>query len=261
MPESLGIVALCEAHATASNTTLPVALYKNSRLLGKLLLSIYRDASVGGGTIYGASLPGPGSGDGKYVVAKGDGSTVAFATKIPYAALSNNNYLVRVSKSARSNAGAATAAVTAGSKTVTGTSTSFTTELRVGDQISVNDEIRTVQQIVSTTSLIVDKAFTNSASGKTLYLVDGFLAPTTDFTLSDNGDGATITIGHASKVPSGCKIEIFLVTPVALFAFADATIITKKVELNQAANDVVWYVSDATATPSSTAIYAEAIGS
>ena len=199
MPESLGIVALCEAHATASNTTLPVALFKNSRLLGKLLLSIYRAANTGGGTIWGASLPGPGSGEGKYTVAKGDGSTVAFPTTIPYAALSNNNYLVRISKSARSNAGAATAAVTAGSKTVTGTNTAFTTELRVGDQISVNDEIRTVQQIVSTTSLIVDKAFTNSASGKTLYLVDGFLAPSTDFSVSDNGAGDTFTIGHAAS--------------------------------------------------------------
>lgn len=261
MPESLGIVALCEAHATDANTTLPVALYKNSRLLGKLMLKIFRAGSTGGGTIYGASLPGPGSGDSKYAVFKGDGSTVALVTSIPYAALSNNNFLVRVSKSARSNAGAATAAVTAGSKTVTGTSTAFTTELRIGDQISVNNEVRTVTFITSDTSLIVDKAFVASASGKTPYLIDGFLAPTTDFTVSDNGAGATITIGHASKVPAGCKIEIFLVTPVALYTYATAKVITKMLELDAAGLDVAWYVSDATSTPSSTAIYIEAIGS
>ena len=117
-----------------------------------------------------------------------------------------------------------------------------------------------MQQIVSTTSLIVDKAFVASASGKTLFLVDGFLAPSTDFTVSDNGAGATITIGHASKVPAGCKIEIFLVTPVALFTFATSTIITKQIELDQAGIDAAWYVTDATATPSSTAIYLEALG-
>lgn len=255
----VSILALVEALATASATTLAIPAYKNSRFLGPCRIGIERAGTTGGGTVYGAYLPGPSSDPAKYQEAQGDGSTVAFATSIPYAALSNNNFVVRVSKSGRTNAGAATAAVTAASKTVTGTSTAFTTELRIGDQIEVNGERRRVVAIASDTSLTVNEAFVNSASGKTLYLIDGFLAPTTDFTVSDVGGFATITAGHATKVPNGCKIEIMFITPVALFAFATATVQFKKLELGRGA-DLYWYVSDSTTSPSATTIYVEPVG-
>ena len=50
------------------------------------------------------------------------------------------------------------------SATLVGTGTLFTTELVVGDRITVNAETRTVTAIASATSLTVDTAFTDTAS-------------------------------------------------------------------------------------------------
>ena len=50
------------------------------------------------------------------------------------------------------------------STTLVGTGTLFTTELVVGDRITVNAETRTVTAIASATSLTVDTAFTDTAS-------------------------------------------------------------------------------------------------
>lgn len=55
-----------------------------------------------------------------------------------------------------------TAVATAGSVTVTGTSTLFLTELAIGDNIIVGSEIRTVLTIPTNTSLTVSQAFTDS---------------------------------------------------------------------------------------------------
>lgn len=55
----------------------------------------------------------------------------------------------------------------AASKTVTGVGTLFTTELAVGDQILVTNEIRRVTAIASNTSLTVDIAFTDGANDTT----------------------------------------------------------------------------------------------
>ena len=63
-----------------------------------------------------------------------------------------------------------TVAKTAASATLVGTGTSFTTELSVGQMISVPGtaaEVRVVTAIASNTSLTVAQAFTNSASGQT----------------------------------------------------------------------------------------------
>ncbi len=46
-----------------------------------------------------------------------------------------------------------TVAVTAGATTVTGTGTAFTNELRVGDEITVNSEVRTI--IVITIATVI----------------------------------------------------------------------------------------------------------
>jgi hypothetical protein len=260
MAAPLAILALAEALTTASATGTPRPAYKNSRLLAALKLIIERAGNTGGGTIYGASLNGPSgyaNAAGDYGIFQGDGSTLTFdLATLVYAALANNNLLVRVSKSGRTG----TAAVTAASTTVTGTSTAFTTELNVGDEIQINGETRTVIAIASTTVLTVDKAFVNTASGASIYLIDGFLVPTTDFTVSNPSGSATrITIGAAAKVPSGCKIEVSKVTPVALFSFATATLTFKQVEVPAGGYDALWYVSDATASPSSTNVYVEAL--
>src|SRR5690606_28479 len=60
---------------------------------------------------------------------------------------------------------------------VTGVGTSFTTELRVGDRITVSGETRTVTAIASNTALTVDVAFSdtaNDASVDVLYSLASF---------------------------------------------------------------------------------------
>jgi hypothetical protein len=53
---------------------------------------------------------------------------------------------------------------------VIGTGTFFETELRVGDQIWINDEDRTVVQIISNTSINVNSTFSTSANGQKIRL-------------------------------------------------------------------------------------------
>ena len=255
----IDIIALAEAHSTASAITNPRAAFKNGRFLSNLQITIDRAGTTGGGTVWGANrngMSGPGFDAGNYGLFLGDGSTTTF--DIPtnaYAALSNNNIIVYVSKSGRTG----TAAVTAGSQTVTGTSTAFTTELAVGDEININGEVRTVTTIASTTSLTVDAAFVNTASGATVFLLDALLVPTTDFTVSNpSGTTTRITVGAAGKVPVGAKIEIHKVTPFALFTYATATVQHKQIESLRGA-EILWYATDATATPSVTAVYARAM--
>lgn len=256
MPAALALIALAEALATASATTLPVAAYKQSRLLGPCRINIERANTTGGGTVWGAYTPSAGSPATVYQAALGDGVATTFDTQIPHVALANNNFLVRVSRSPRTG----TVAVTANSATVTGTSTAFTTELRIGDEVRVNGETRVVIAIASATSLTVDAPFINAASGVAIALIDGFLAPTTDFTISNVGGFARVTVGAAAKVPVGCAIEIMFVVPVALFTFATATVQFKEIEIGRGV-EVAWYASDATASPGSTNVYLEAIGS
>lgn len=52
--------------------------------------------------------------------------------------------------------------------TVTGTSTAFTSQLRVGSKIIVGSQVRTVTAIASATSLTTDTAFNPTLSGATL---------------------------------------------------------------------------------------------
>lgn len=76
------------------------------------------------------------------------------------------------------------------------------------------------------------------------------------YQVSDVGGFSVITLGTAAAV--GDTIETFRVTPVALHTFATATTIFDKL-LAQGA-ELLWYAADATATPSSTNIYATALG-
>lgn len=60
-----------------------------------------------------------------------------------------------------------TVAVSAGSAVVTGTSTRFTTELKVNDLINIGGELRRVVDIASATSLTVDQKYAAAQSGVT----------------------------------------------------------------------------------------------
>ena len=66
-----------------------------------------------------------------------------------------------------------TAAVTAGSAVVTGTSTFFnsTNRLKKGDFVTINGETKRVVSVASNTSFTVDSAFAATASGQTLTYV------------------------------------------------------------------------------------------
>ena len=59
-----------------------------------------------------------------------------------------------------------TVAVSSGSATITGTSTSFSTEFAVGDDIRVNNEEYNVTAIASNTSMTVDENFAATAPVK-----------------------------------------------------------------------------------------------
>ena len=64
----------------------------------------------------------------------------------------------------------------AASQVLPGTSTLFTTELVIGDRITINSETRTVMAIASDTSLTVDANFTNTASASVTKLPATFIA-------------------------------------------------------------------------------------
>ena len=69
-----------------------------------------------------------------------------------------------------------TVATTNGSITVTGTSTRFNVAntsniITIGTKISVNNQIRTINEIISNTSLTVSSAFTNNSSAQTLIII------------------------------------------------------------------------------------------
>lgn len=245
-------LSLCEALATASATTNPRMARKNSRLIGPIVIQTERAGVTGGATIYGANLNG--RGNAARADLKGDGVATVYDTTLPYVAFSNYNWLVVLDKSTRTG----TAAVTAGSTTVTGTGTAFATELAVGDEITINGERKIVKDIASTTSLTVTEAFAAAASGASVFLNDAVMVNTTDVAVSNNGGYARFTFAAAAKAPLGANIEVHFVTPTALDTFATAT--THSRIKDAIGKDVMWYVSDATASPSATNCYIEPIG-
>lgn len=248
----VSLVALVEALATLSATTPPRNVGgKNARFLGPVELQIERAGTTGGGTVYGQSLLGPNNSNRNDFV--GDASAVTFQTIIPYVALSNYNWVVKADKYPK----AGTASTTAGSATLTGSSTDFDGELYVGDEIEVNGERRLVIAIASDTSLTVDEAFVNSATGKTVSVCDAILIATEDFSLSNVGGNCLVTL--VNTLATGAKLEVhYLGTPTTKFTFATATLQFKKIQIPGA--DVMWYVSGATTAPSSTNVYVKAIG-
>lgn len=247
MPSSPNaLLTLGEALNTASQITTP-RLTKNCRLLSPVELQIERAANVGGATIWGASLNG--RWDGNRYDLLGDGASTIYDTTLTHVAFANYNWLVKIDKSTRTG----TATIAPLSNLVTGAGTAFTTELAVGDEITINGERRTVIFITSATALNVDRNFTTTAAGASVFLNDALLPVTTDWTESSNGGLARFTFTAAAKVPLNAKLEIHFVVPVAKFAFATALVTFLRREFQGA--DVFWYAADATATPSATNVY------
>jgi hypothetical protein len=246
------LVVLCEALATASASTVPrIASKHGSHFLSQIQFRIDRSGTVGGGTIYGADFLGTNDANRQDFV--GDNSaSQALTTSIAHAAFSNYNWLVRAELAKVTG----TVAVTAGSKTVTGSGTAFTTELAVGDQVQINGETKVVTAIASTTSLTVDDAFAAAASGVSCFEKDAVLRNTTDFAITNVGGFAVITMVAARLIPTGARVEVHKVTPVAIYTWADASVSegAGKPVANAKGYDALWFVADATATPSATSI-------
>lgn len=248
----IGLIAIMEALATASTTTQPRRAGKNGRFLGPCELEIERAASVGGASIYGVSRNGPANPNRQDFY--GDGVATIYDSAIAFVALANFNWLLYVDKSTRTG----TATVTVGSTTVTGAGSAFTTEFNVGDELTINGERKTIVSITSATVLNTDTAYNAAAAGVAIFLNDALLVPTTDFALSSNGGLCRITLTAAAKLPLGARMELHFVVPRLKFTFATATVIFKTIEMP--GDEFLWYVSDATGTPSSTNAYVRPLG-
>ena len=88
------------------------------------------------------------------------------------------------------------------SATVTGVGTQFTTELIVGDRITVSGETRAVKAIASDTSLTVDYAFSDNANGT---LVDRLPAA---LVVTDSRGGIGLIVGDNGNVAIGADAEV-----------------------------------------------------
>lgn len=65
-----------------------------------------------------------------------------------------------------------TVSVTSGSATVTGSGTEFIKDLNVGDQVTINSEVKYVTAVASNTSMTVDANFSSDASAQTMVVKD-----------------------------------------------------------------------------------------
>lgn len=129
----------------------------------------------------------------------------------------------------------------AGTTTLTGTSTLFTTELSVGQVISVpgtSTEVRVVTAIASDTSLTVNTAFVNTASGQTatrvnsalvfrtagFYWVEsGILAATAIWTIQIRLNGTTI-IGEYIMTATGTSGQVFAAQQFAQWDYVEVIV-------------------------------------
>ena len=121
---------------------------------------------INGFTKFGSNQPN-GSSDnieGIYRYAKGvvacQGANIYYSTDgSTWTQVNKNTYISKTG----------TVAVSSGSATITGTSTSFSSEFSVGDDIRVNGEEYNVLSIASNTSMTVDENFAATASSQTIY--------------------------------------------------------------------------------------------
>jgi hypothetical protein len=130
-------------------------------------------------------LKSMGAGKGHKAIAAGTKSFIATGGVSQYAGEAPGKQL------------AGTGATTAGSATLTGTTTAFTSELRVGDVININGEQRKVTAIASATSLTVDAAFEKTVAAANIYRQTG---RETGLTLgADSINTATNVLHYAAR--------------------------------------------------------------
>jgi hypothetical protein len=98
---------------------------------------------------------------------------------------------------------AGTANTEAGNVTIVGNSTSFDTELLVGDRIMVNSEIRFVNAIASATSLNVNVAFTRTSTERKVGAFDRFLVGGVGYV---QGNFPTVTVSSASGTSANLEV-------------------------------------------------------
>ena len=137
---------------------------------------------------------------GLATLSSGDNNENFVGTGVLSSTQKNENYSVIVN-----NGGAdvettnlsGTLTISAGSNTVVGTSTSFTTELNVGDIIKVNSLNKKIQSISNTTHLVLTSTHATGATANTYKKV---LSAGVHLDLSSNGGtGATRTINALSS--------------------------------------------------------------
>lgn len=252
MGQAIDLSILAEAVTTASASTIPRLVSKNSRFLSKIQIDIERAANVGGATVWGANFLGRSNALRNDF--RTDGVATTYQTRIPFVTMANYNYLLRISKGSRTG----TVTVTANSATITGSGTAFTNELAIGDVIRVGDQVRRILSITSATVAIADEPFTVAAAAVPIALDDGLLIQTTDYAISNVGGFALVTLAAAAKGPANATLEVHFVVPVALDSFVTATVTFRRREAD--GKDVLWYLADATASPSATNVYVRPLG-
>ena len=104
-----------------------------------------------------------------------------------------------------------TVSVTSGSATVTGTSTTFGTDVKVGDRITINDGVNlltyTVTAIASTTSLTIDRAYTDTAATGTTSAVVTASKTTGAKTTTVKTTGRTATVTATAATTSAATLS------------------------------------------------------
>ena len=154
----------CDRAASVGNLTGTVAWTASSGALAGTSTTFLTDLQVGD-TIDIQSATG-----GFVVVSIANATTAVVRAKSHTADITSGKTLSRQKRSVYSQQAAqmiGTVATTADSATVTGTATYFTTQLTVGDLITIGGETRRVSAIASATSLTVGSKFIGVNSGVT----------------------------------------------------------------------------------------------
>lgn len=261
------LVTLTKELATASAATVPRRISRasysaadagiGSTLFGKgkpVILDINRAGSTSVFTVYGSDASDPqgnpsqqNSGTPLAQRAKGDASTVAFQTLIPYVAPSNYNWITTSSYFLITG----TVAVTAGAKTITGTSCAFLTELFPGDLVSVNGELHVIDDITTNDAATTLEAWNASGSSKAIATV-GAPIPSTAYTITSVGGFALNTLGTAPA--AGVIINTYYAAVTSVHAGT-----TRLVKKQIRSYEFMWCTLAATTAPSATSATLRAV--
>ena len=132
-----------------------------------------------------------------------------------------------------------TVAISNNSNSVVGTSTSFTTYLFPGDEISLNNTIKTVASVINSTALVVNSVFTNTNTSQTLTLLGNaqtIIANTANF-VGNVGTGNVVIVGEdAREVVSVRSNKVISLNANAAYSNSEVTIQRRDNTYPQVAN-------------------------